>query len=125
MPLPRDFGSVPVFSSESAQQKDGQTNLLYPISLDELNKCFPRNSSAPGQDFSTVSDLKQISRFELLNFFNIFLFCRKVPVRFCRARTIFIPKKPAEIDPGDFRPISLTPIPVRLFSNFGKKTLLL
>ncbi|GBN36543.1 Retrovirus-related Pol polyprotein from type-1 retrotransposable element R2 [Araneus ventricosus] len=41
----------------------------------------------------------------------------KVPTRFCKARTVFIPKKPGAIDPGDFRPISLTPIPARLFSK--------
>ncbi|GBN12280.1 hypothetical protein AVEN_199452-1 [Araneus ventricosus] len=50
--------------------------------------------------------------------------CRaRLPERFCKARAIFIPKKPAAIDPGDFRPISLTSIPARLFSKIVAKRL--
>ncbi|GBO28163.1 Retrovirus-related Pol polyprotein from type-1 retrotransposable element R2 [Araneus ventricosus] len=45
------------------------------------------------------------------------LYHRRIPERFCKARTVFIPKKPAATEPDDFRPISLTPIPARLFSK--------
>ncbi|GBM85502.1 Retrovirus-related Pol polyprotein from type-2 retrotransposable element R2DM [Araneus ventricosus] len=124
MSLPRDFGSEAIFSSDLTQPTDGHTNLLSPITLEELNKYFPRNNSASGSDLSTVSDLKQVSRFELLKIFNIFLFCRKVPARFCKSRAVFIPKKsPGAAAPGDFRPISLTPIPARLFSKITTRRL--
>ncbi|GBM23940.1 hypothetical protein AVEN_205823-1 [Araneus ventricosus] len=118
MTLPANTGPTPNFESPSIQPNDGEgPGLLFPITLEEINKCFPRNNSAPGPDFSTVNDLKQIPRFKLLKIFNIFLFSRKVPKRFCRARTIFIPKKPAAMDPGDFRPISLTRHCETLFEN--------
>ncbi|GBM36214.1 Retrovirus-related Pol polyprotein from type-2 retrotransposable element R2DM [Araneus ventricosus] len=125
MSLRSNSGPAPVFSLEPTQQDDGfAKNLLCPISLEEINRCFPRNNSAPGPDNnSTVGDLESISRFELLKIFNVFLFCRKVPERFCKAKTIFIPKKSDVINPGDFRPISLTPIPARLFSKILAKRL--
>ncbi|GBO40585.1 Retrovirus-related Pol polyprotein from type-2 retrotransposable element R2DM [Araneus ventricosus] len=122
MSLPANSGSAPLFSTDATQPKDGDLpSLLYPISLEEMNKYFPRNSSAPGPDHSAINELKQISRFELFKIFNIFLFSRKVPERFCRARTVFIPKKSAATEPRDFRLISLTPIPARLFSKILAK----
>ncbi|GBM82934.1 hypothetical protein AVEN_30699-1 [Araneus ventricosus] len=60
---------------------------------------FSKKQYCPSPENSTVDDLKQVSRFELLKMFNIFLFRRKVPVRFCRARTVFIPKKSSATAP--------------------------
>ncbi|GBN96150.1 Retrovirus-related Pol polyprotein from type-2 retrotransposable element R2DM [Araneus ventricosus] len=90
---------------------------MSPISTDEIGKCFPRNGSSPGPDLSSVGELRRLSKFELAKIYNIFLLCRRIPDRFCRARTVFLPKKRDAADPGDFRPITLTPIPARLFSK--------
>ncbi|GBN08982.1 Retrovirus-related Pol polyprotein from type-2 retrotransposable element R2DM [Araneus ventricosus] len=116
MTLPRDCGPDPVFPV-CQPNSDTTSSLLFPITTEEIHKCFPRNGSAPGPDLSTVGDLRKVSRFELAKIFNIFLLCRRVPDRSCRAKTIFLPKKTDAISPGDFRPISLTPIPARLFSK--------
>ncbi|GBN89417.1 Retrovirus-related Pol polyprotein from type-2 retrotransposable element R2DM [Araneus ventricosus] len=116
MTLPRDRSPDPVFPVNQSST-DVTSNLLYLITSEEINKCFPRNGSAPGPDLLTVGDLKHISRFELAKIFNIFLLCRRVPDTFCRAKAIFLPKKTDALSPGDFRPISLIPIPARLFSK--------
>ncbi|GBN16944.1 Retrovirus-related Pol polyprotein from type-2 retrotransposable element R2DM [Araneus ventricosus] len=44
-------------------------------------------------------------------------FRMRVPDRFCRAKTIFLPKKKDASNPGDFRPISLTLLPAKLLSK--------
>ncbi|GBN58389.1 Retrovirus-related Pol polyprotein from type-2 retrotransposable element R2DM [Araneus ventricosus] len=118
MTLPRDTPPAPVFPTDSTCQDDSvEGSLLHSITIEEINKCFPRNNSAPSPDNSFVRDLKKISRSELLKIYNIFLLCRKVPQRFCIASTLFLPKKSDAVNPGDFRPISLTSILAQLFSK--------
>ncbi|GBN58383.1 Retrovirus-related Pol polyprotein from type-2 retrotransposable element R2DM [Araneus ventricosus] len=121
MSLPRDACRTPQFSDCSIDTSIN-SKLTSPISTDEIGKCFPRNGSSPGPDLSSVGELRRISKFELAKIYNIFL-CRRIPDRFCRARTVFLPKKRDASDPGDFRPISLTPIPARLFSKIRAKRL--
>ncbi|GBN95225.1 Retrovirus-related Pol polyprotein from type-2 retrotransposable element R2DM [Araneus ventricosus] len=116
MSLPRDGCRVPQFT-DCPIDTSIDSKLMSPISTDEIGKCFPRNGSSPGPDLSSVGELRRISKFELAKIYNIFLLCRRVPDRFCCARTVFLPKKRDAVDPGDFRPISLTPIPARLFSK--------
>ncbi|GBL83248.1 Retrovirus-related Pol polyprotein from type-2 retrotransposable element R2DM [Araneus ventricosus] len=114
--FPRDSCREPQFV-DCPIDTEIASNLMCPITTDEIGKCFPKNGSSPGPDWSTVSELRQISKFELAKIFNIFLLCKRVPDRFCRAKTIFLPKKRDAVNPGDFRPISLTPIPARLLSK--------
>ncbi|GBN38140.1 Retrovirus-related Pol polyprotein from type-2 retrotransposable element R2DM, partial [Araneus ventricosus] len=116
MSLPRDACRNPQFDNSPIDMSTN-SKLMSPITTDEIGKSFPRNGSAPGPDLSSVGELRRISKFELAKIFNIFLLCRRIPDRFCRARTVFLPKKRDATDPGDFRPISLTPIPARLFSK--------
>ncbi|GBN75980.1 Retrovirus-related Pol polyprotein from type-2 retrotransposable element R2DM [Araneus ventricosus] len=116
MTIPRDAGRSPQFAN-SPINEELNSKLMSPITSDEIGKCFPRKGSAPGPDLASVGELRRISNFELAKFFNIFLLCRQLPDRFSRARTIFLPKKRDAKEPGDFRPISLTPIPARLFSK--------
>ncbi|GBN40131.1 Retrovirus-related Pol polyprotein from type-2 retrotransposable element R2DM, partial [Araneus ventricosus] len=116
MSLPRDSCRDPHFV-DCPIDANIASNLMSPITTDEIGKCFPKNGSSPGPDLSSVGELRQVSKFELAKIFNIFLLCRRVPDRFCRAKTVFLTKKRDAVHPGDFRPISLTPIPARLFSK--------
>ncbi|GBM82935.1 hypothetical protein AVEN_30700-1 [Araneus ventricosus] len=47
--LPIDFQELASFSSELTQTSNGCKSLLFPTTLEELNKCFPRNSTALAQ----------------------------------------------------------------------------
>ncbi|GBN95222.1 Retrovirus-related Pol polyprotein from type-2 retrotransposable element R2DM [Araneus ventricosus] len=116
MTLPRDSCENPVFPHNEPDADTTSVVIGY-NKFDAISKCFPRNGSAPGPNLSTVGDLRRISKFELAKIFNVFLLCMRVPDRFCKAKTIFLPKIADAINPGDFRPISLTPIPARLFSK--------
>ncbi|GBM36534.1 Retrovirus-related Pol polyprotein from type-2 retrotransposable element R2DM [Araneus ventricosus] len=116
MSLPRDSCREPKFT-DCHVDVGTTSSLMCPITTDEISKCFPKIGSAPGPDLSTVGELRQISKFELAKIFNIFLLCRRVPDRFCRAKTIFLLKRKDTSNPSDFRPISLTPIPARLLSK--------
>ncbi|GBN08037.1 hypothetical protein AVEN_8253-1 [Araneus ventricosus] len=57
--LPRNFNERRIFTSESNQKNDGDNNLLFSITLDEINRRYLTNSTAPGVGKSTVNDLKQ------------------------------------------------------------------
>ncbi|GBN16315.1 Retrovirus-related Pol polyprotein from type-2 retrotransposable element R2DM [Araneus ventricosus] len=116
--------SFPNMSAGNIEHRESVTStLLDAISLKEVQKCFPRNQSAPGPDLVTVKELRNIPIWDIVKMLNIFLFCRKLPERLCKSRTIFIPKMSGACKPGDFRPISLTPVLGRLFSKILAKRL--
>ncbi|GBN02052.1 Retrovirus-related Pol polyprotein from type-2 retrotransposable element R2DM [Araneus ventricosus] len=111
------FPILPAGNMEHSDRESVTLTLLDPISLEEVHKCFPRNQSAPRPDLVTVKELRDIPIWDIVKMLNIFLFCRKLPERLCKSRTIFIPKISGACKPGDFRPISLTPLLGRLFSK--------
>ncbi|GBO05561.1 hypothetical protein AVEN_31886-1 [Araneus ventricosus] len=92
--IPRDHEpSFPVLPRENDDGGDSTVSaLLDPITLEEVLKSFPRNNSAPGPDRVTTKELRAVPIWDLVKILNIFLFCRKLPERLCRSRTVFIPK---------------------------------
>lgn len=85
-------------------------SLADPISLDELTPFLSQKSSAPGPDGVTVQDIAALHPSILVRILNILLLCNRPPNVMSSSRTIFIPKKSNPDDPGDFRPITVSPM---------------
>ncbi|GBL82835.1 Retrovirus-related Pol polyprotein from type-2 retrotransposable element R2DM [Araneus ventricosus] len=117
--LPSDnspsFPSLAAMNDDPPSPEPDTSDLLDPISIEEVKRRFPRGRSAPGPDRATVKEFKEVPVWDLVKILNIFLFCGKIPERLCCSRTIFLPKKSGAFLPGEFRPISLTPVLGRLF----------
>lgn len=90
-----------------------------PISQEELSDGLRgmKSDSASGPDGVTVSELKDQSMYRVwLEIFNLIIYDGKLPRSLKRSRTIFIPKaNVVHSRPSDFRPISLSPVLLRLF----------
>lgn len=73
--------------------------------------------SAPGPDNVSVTELLKIPPSILTHIFNNWLAFGLVPLEMKQSRTVFIPKKANPQGPGDFRPISVSPVLFRLFTK--------
>jgi hypothetical protein len=89
-------------------------NLWAPALDDEIRSCLPRRSTAVGPDDVSVRLLAGLPWEVLLKLVNLFLYLRRLPDSACIARTIFIPKS-GPFSPGNFRPITIAPVILRLF----------
>lgn len=94
-----------------------------PISLEELNEAIMTipNDKAPGPDGVSVKKLKGMSRPVLVKLLNLIMLNGKVPDVMKVSNTIFIPKKNDASLPKDFRPISLSPMILRVFNKIIAK----
>ena len=91
-------------------------NFLLPITTPEIKEQLKKTKkSAPGLDGITVKQLKQTSVTYLVKLFNLWMLSGHLPNIFKRHRTILIPKKETITHPGDFRPIIISSVIVRLF----------
>jgi len=109
--------SVGVDSSIMRNKEPYDVTVWHPIKYDELDdllKTLDRNS-AKGPDGFSVALVKSIPRVVLLKILNLFLLTGKLPEKLKTSRTILIPKKDHPKDSSEFRPISISPVLVRLF----------
>ncbi|MPC74641.1 Retrovirus-related Pol polyprotein from type-1 retrotransposable element R2 [Portunus trituberculatus] len=88
-----------------------------PITDDELVRAVntTKPSTAPGPDGRGMSDIKALGTSRLGWVVNSCLLLRDVPQSWAKGRTTLISKKPQATEPGDFRPITITSILLRLF----------
>ena len=86
-----------------------------PITSREITENYPDLGKAPGPDGFTSRALRRIPVWHLECLFNLFILARDVPACMKLAKTILIPKKTAATSPGEFRPITLSPILLRHF----------
>lgn len=99
----------------SAERKVEVVNqLVDPISLDELTEAKLKDCS-PGPDGLMAKDIAQMDKNVLLIIMNLFLLSGKATSYMKRSKTILIPKGDDPAGPGDYRPITLTPMLLRLF----------
>ncbi|KAH9364377.1 hypothetical protein HPB48_000330 [Haemaphysalis longicornis] len=73
--------------------------------------------AAPGPDGVTVKELKKISLQALTLIMNNWWSYAVIPLELKQSNTVFIPKCPKPDGPGDFRPLTISPVIVRLFSK--------
>lgn len=81
----------------------------------DIKHSFPPLRSAPGPDGFTSRKLRSIPMVVLQVLINLLMLSRRVPTCWKGARTVFIPKKERATEPGDFRPISIASVFLRLF----------
>lgn len=93
----------------------GWFEVFGPISAAEIKSNFPDLNKAAGPDNFTSRALRNIPLWHLECLFNLFILARDVPPCLKVAKTILIPKKAEPIGPGDYRPITLSPILLRHF----------
>ena len=76
-----------------------------------------KKGTAPGPDGRGLEALRQMSTSQLCWAYNAVLILKDVPDSWARGRTTLIPKKSDAADPGDFRPITVTSLLLRLFNK--------
>ncbi|KAK8757094.1 hypothetical protein V5799_000204 [Amblyomma americanum] len=94
---------------------DPEKTPLRPISSKEIKKCLPPLSTAAGPDGFRPGDLRAVPTSVVKVLLTLFMLRGRLPVCLSGARTIFVPKKAGASDPGDFRPITISSVLVRLF----------
>lgn len=95
-----------------------------PVSSQEIKEAKMDSRSAPGPDGFTARDLFRIPVLLLRLLLNLLVLVRRTPVCLRGARTIFVPKKTAAKEVGDFRPITIAPVLLRLFHKILAKRLM-
>lgn len=75
------------------------------------------SKSSSGPDNVPTSELLKIPPSILTHIFNNWIAFGLIPIEMKQSRTVFIPKKSNPGGPGDYRPISVSPVLFRLFSK--------
>lgn len=96
-------------------QRLGNVDLFFVATAWDIKHSFPPLRSAPGPDGFTSRKLRSIPMVVLQVLINLLMLSRRVPTCWKGARTVFIPKKERATEPGDFRPISIASVFLRLF----------
>lgn len=84
-----------------------------PISVIEIRKSYPKANTSPGPDGITIEELKNIPVEILQRIFNLILFSGKMPKHLLESKTTLIPKKDQAVEPGDYRPITVSSVITR------------
>lgn len=109
---------------EVRDQRETNHDLWRPISREEVHEALKglKNSSAPGLDGITPSRIKQVPIDQILLLFNLFLGSAHTPGWMRVGRVTLVPKKPNPSSPGEFRPITVTSVLLRLYHKvIGKR----
>lgn len=100
----------------SIEKKGTKINSLWsPITVDEVRRALPANSTAPGPDGLMARDLKKVPLSTLSRVFNICLYLGKTPAQWLESKTTLIPKVEGAEKPEEFRPITVSSVLVRTF----------
>ena len=97
-----------------------------PIDEDEVISVVKttKSSTAPGPDGRKIKDVRRLGVPRLTWAFNSCMLYKDVPQSWADGRTTLIPKKPLASEPGDFRPITITSILLRLFNKVLSRRLM-
>ncbi|KAF7234708.1 hypothetical protein EG68_11283 [Paragonimus skrjabini miyazakii] len=92
-----------------------EDNLAAPITPSEVTRALGNmDGNAPGPDRLTPNDLRRYRPASLSALCNSFLLSGILPKSLNLARVTFVPKVPLPMTPSDFRPISITSVPIQL-----------
>ncbi|KAH6919518.1 hypothetical protein HPB50_029492 [Hyalomma asiaticum] len=94
---------------------DTAKNPMTPITAQDIKYAFPAANSSPGPDGFTAKELKKVPVVVLQLLLNILLTQKRLPTTLTTARTVFLPKVDGANTPGQFRPITVAPVLLRLF----------
>lgn len=118
--MTRNLNRSPNLTNKNCETFD---YLWKPIDMDEIVNCFPPRNTAPGPDGMNARILRSIPLQILIRILNIFMICGKVPEQLLKSKTILIPKNKSPKNPGEFRPITISSVMVRLFHRVLAKRL--
>ena len=98
-------------------QRPSFEDVWKPITPEDIRAARPFLAVSPGLDGLTARQLRAIPPGVLTRICNLILWCGKLPEHLAISRTIFIPKKPGAKLPGDFRPISVSSVLTRSYTQ--------
>ncbi|CAL7932861.1 unnamed protein product, partial [Xylocopa violacea] len=104
----------PISSLQSTPPQAVFDELWSPVTQDEIKKALPMATTAAGPDGLSPRLLKSVPLEVLTVVCNIILWCGKLPSHLLESRTILLPKKHEAKMPGDFRPITISSVLVRV-----------
>lgn len=99
---------------------DEVTGVWLPLSPEEVRKALlQQRGKAIGVDLVRFDELNRIPIALLLAFLDCCLWCCSVPGPLNRSRTVLIPKNSsgASTNPADYRPITISPVVVRVLNS--------
>ena len=89
--------------------------LISPITSEEVCKTIRElKNTATGLDRVSVSEVNGINRGLLVEYLNLLLLTEAAPGQLSKARVTLVPKTAEALEPGDYRPIAVTSILLRL-----------
>jgi hypothetical protein len=104
---------------------ESKTTVSHPVEKEEIEMALKNmKSHTAGPDGITLKELNRIPMLKLELLFNIMLLCEEVPKAFKESRTTLIPKETINLERvGNWRPITISSIIIRLFHRIIAKRL--
>lgn len=110
------FDSTPKKDTRIPEYRPTDLTLIEPFEEEHIEELVKSSTpTAPGPDGLKLEDVKRMSKLKIAAIFNGILFTGRTPTSFLSSRTVLIPKTPAPIHPGEYRPISISSALCRLF----------
>lgn len=122
----RDGVSATAVDPSRGTMVTGDTQVLYPITKDEILAAIKRTKSetAKGLDNITIQEAKKLVSNELFVAFNIWFACSRIPKEIKMNRTTLLPKGNTDHDKiTNWRPITISSILLRLYNKILCKRL--
>lgn len=92
-----------------------RSDIVRPVTVDGVKRAIPRSPTAPGPDGVPLRAVARTPTVTLAIVFNLFLLFGDVPSYLKEAHVVFIPKTNRPGNPGDFRPISVSSVLLRVY----------
>ncbi|KAI4485568.1 hypothetical protein M0802_012718 [Mischocyttarus mexicanus] len=84
-----------------------------PITMKEIESYYPPSGTSSGPDGITCKQLRDLNKNILLIILNIIIICDHPSDMLLKSRTTLIPKKEDAVEPGDFRPVTVSSVLLR------------
>lgn len=97
-----------------------------PVQASEVEQAInnTKATTSPGPDGITLQDIKLLDKDLLCWAFNAILYYGQVPPTWASGKTILLPKVPEPNLPGEFRPITITSLLLRLYNKILSRRLM-
>lgn len=106
--------SRPIEDPQPPRAEDLQHHGVWlPFSEEEVSRNTVKKGTAAGPDGISVGQWNAVPAPITTLFYNLILFCGKIPEELTTSRTVFLPKKQRPDDPADYRPISIGSVVLR------------
>ncbi len=99
--------------------------MVSPIEIEEVGAALAsiKHRSAPGVDGRTITDIRRMDAEKVAWVANACLWMGALPGGWMKGRTVLLPKSDSPTDPGDFQPITITPLITMILQKILTKRL--